>query len=252
MGAVFGEIVAGVLGETILGEAVGEAAGAVFGSTAESAAGAAAGSTAAASATEGIFSGAMQTAGALGNMELMAGGIKSAGKKILGNGGAAEAGAGAAAGAAEKVNPLAKLSFSWDNAGRAFKDAGSRALNSTSEGRALSTLYNGGDVNMDSLRSAAVQYGTDKLGEALGKHGKGGQMVAAAIGLKGQKEDEEKSAAQDGQAAVEAAANPARHGVYGQFGAAPPVQVPRQAVPQFNMIDYFNSLMGENNGRYQA
>lgn len=247
MGGVFGEIVAGVLGEAVAGEAVAGAAG-------EAAAGAVAGEA---------------TAGAAGNIaQTIAGAVAN---PIAAPGLIAEAVGGETAGnivtaltnpmalvsqqsteTTRPVNPLAKLSFSWDNAGRAFKDAGSRALNSTSEGRALSTLYNGGDVNMDSFRSAAVQYGTDKLGEALGKHGKGGQMVAAAIGLGANKSKEEEDSAKDDKAAVEVAANPARHGVYGQFGAAPPVQVPRQAAPQFNMIDYFNSLMGENNGRYQA
>lgn len=254
MGAVLGALSA-------IGEAAGAAgatAGAAGGAGAVGAAGAAsgvAGAAAGAGAGAAASSIAGSTAASAMTAAKMGGGIgmlKTAGEKILGTGGAAEVGAGAVAGAAENVNPLARLSLSWDNAGRAFQDAGTRALSSTSEGRALSTLINDGDVNMDSLRSAAVQYGTDKLGEALGKHGKGGQMVAAAIGLKGQKEDEEKSAAQDGQAAVEAAANPAKHGVYGQFGAAPPVQVPRQAVPQFNAIDYYNSLMGGDNGRYQA
>lgn len=247
MGAVLGEIAAGILGEAVAGEAVAGAA-------TEAAAGASAASGAA-----GAAGNIAQTiAGAVANPIAAPGLIAEAvGGETVGNVVTALTNPMAivsqqAAEAPRPANPLAKLSLSWDNAGRAFKDAGSRALNSTSEGRALSTLYNGGDINMDSLRSAALQYGGDRLGEALGKHGRGGQMVAAAIGLGANKSKEEEDSARDDNAAVEAAANPARYGVYGQFGAAPPVQVPRQAAPQFNAIDYFNSLMGEYNGRWKV
>lgn len=230
MGAVLG-----VLGAAGAAGAGGAAAGAAGGAAAAGAAGAAG---AAAGAASGIAAGA----GAAG---AGAAGAAASGLGILATG---AAGTAAKAGAA--INPLAKFSLSWDNVGNAISDL----AKTTKTGRTLSTLTQNGGFSWENTKEAVSDLAQEALRERFEQNGIAGRAAADALGLKGGQAQNanQNAAAQDGQAAVKAAANPVKHGVYGQFGAAPPVQAPRQAMPQFNAIDYYNSLMGNKNGQYQA
>mgnify|MGYP004634658755 CR=1 FL=1 len=197
-------------------------------------------------------------------MGAVLGALGAAGAAAGAGGAAAGAGAGAAASlgslateaastaakAGAVVNPLAKFSLSWDNVGNAISDL----AKTTKTGRTFSTLTQNGGFSWENTKEAVSDLAQEALRERFDQNGIVGRTAADALGLKGGQAQNanQNAAAQNGQAAVEAAANPAKHGVYGQFGAAPPVQAPRQAVPQFNAIDYYNSLMGNKNGQYQA
>lgn len=202
--------------------------------------------------------------GALG----AAGAAAGAGGAAAGAGAGAAAGTAAGAGAAASlgslatgaastaakagavVNPLAKFSLSWDNVGNAITDL----AKTTKAGRTFSTLTQNGGFSWENTKEAVSDLAQEALRERFEQNGVAGRAAADALGLKGGQAQNanQNAAAQNEQAAVEAAANPARHSIYGQFGAAPPVQAPRQAMPQFNAIDYYNSLMGNKNGQYQA
>ena len=214
--------------------------GAVLGAL--GAAGAAAGAGgAAAGAGAGAAASALGTAAGAGT---------AAGGAAASLGSLATGAASTAAKAGAAINPLAKFSLSWDNVGNAISDL----AKTTKTGRTLSTLTQNGGFSWENTKEAVSDLAQEALRERFEQNGIAGRAAADALGLKGGQAQNanQNAAAQNGQAAVEAAANPARHGIYGQFGAAPPVQAPRQAMPQFNAIDYYNSLMGNKNGQYQA
>lgn len=218
MGAVLGLL--GAAG------AAGAAGTAAAGTTA-SAAGAGAAATTAAAA-----SGAAAGAGA------------TAGLANLATGAAGAAGTAAKAGAV--VNPLATLS--WDNVGNAISDL----AKTTKTGRTFSTLTKNDGFSWENTKEAVSDLAQEALRERFEQNGIAGRAAVDALNLKGGQNANKNTATRDGQAAVETAADPSRRGVYGQFGAAPPVQAPRQTAPAFNAIDYYNSLMGNKNGQSQA
>lgn len=229
--------------------------GAVLGAL--GAAGAAAGAGgAAAGAGAGAAASALGTAAGVGTAAGAAGAAGAAAGTAAGAGAAASLGslatgaASTAAKAGAAINPLAKFSLSWDNVGNAISDL----AKTTKTGRTLSTLTQNGGFSWENTKEAVSDLAQEALRERFEQNGIAGRAAADALGLKGGQAQNanQNAAAQDGQAAVKAAANPVKHGVYGQFGAAPPVQAPRQAMPQFNAIDYYNSLMGNKNGQYQA
>lgn len=228
MGAVLG-----VLGAAGAAGAGGAAAGAAGGAAAAGAAGAAG---AAAGAASGIAAGAG------------AAGAGAAGAAASGLGSLATGAAGTAAKASAAINPLAKFSLSWDNVGNAISDL----AKTTKTGRTFSTLTQNGGFSWENTKEAVSDLAQEALRERFEQNGIAGRAAADALNLKGGQNANKNTATRDGQAAVEATADPAKHGVYGQFGAAPPVQAPRQTAPAFNAIDYYNSLMGNKNGQYQA
>lgn len=230
-------------------QAIGSAAasaGSAIGSAAASAGSAAA--SGAAAAGSAIGEAAASAGGALGTAAQTAGTTAAnaaSGAEVLAN-------AANAASTAAAENPLAQLS--WAKVKQGINDTAETLLQSTSEGRAASTLFRG-KFSQEAIRDAAQQYGADKLrdlGNRLNNSGGAGRILAATAGLAnagthrtGKEEQEEQTQAAappqqaqggEGQQTQQRPQVQSRN--YGQFGAAPQVQGQKP----FDLIDYYNSL----------